>query len=89
MCRRHATYNNDQARQDFLSYVLSLVRGTENEHADTLPKVDVTSLRHVAFVLDALIYYLRNNPLGALGKFSIHSVDRFVRVSALRILCDT
>lgn len=60
---------SDVARQDFLGYVLSLIRGSENEHADCLPKVDVTALRHVAFALDALIYYLRNNP-ESIGKRS-------------------
>ena len=69
--RRHGIHSNDIARQHFLTYVLSLIRGSENEHADSLPKVDVASLRHVAFVLDALIYYLRNNPAGTLSKLKI------------------
>lgn len=43
-------------------YVLSLLRGHSNEHGDSLPKLDVSSLRHVAYVLDALVYYIRNNP---------------------------
>ena len=41
-----------------------MIRGSDNEHADSLPKVDVLALRHVAFVLDALVYYLRKNPVG-------------------------
>ncbi|XP_028405111.1 E3 ubiquitin-protein ligase UBR5-like isoform X2 [Dendronephthya gigantea] len=65
--RRHGIHTSDVARQDFLNYVLSLIRGSKNEHADSLPKVDVASLRHVAFVLDALIYYLRNNPAGSMN----------------------
>lgn len=69
--RRHGAYSNDIARQDFLTYVLSLIRGSENEHADSLPKVDVASLRHVAFVLDALVYYLRNNPAGTRSELKI------------------
>lgn len=52
----------DTGRQDFLVYVLSLLRGHSNEHGDSLPKLDVSSLRHVAYVLDALVYYIRNNP---------------------------
>ena len=52
----------DTGRQDFLEYVLSLMRGYNGEHGDTLPKLDVSALRHVAYVMDALIYYLRNNP---------------------------
>ncbi|XP_031552973.1 E3 ubiquitin-protein ligase UBR5-like isoform X3 [Actinia tenebrosa] len=63
--RRHTTASvgtPDVGRQDFLLYLLSLLRGQCNEHGDTLPKLDVSSLRHVAYVMDALIYYLRNNP---------------------------
>ena len=62
--RKHgATSSNlDTGRQDFLVYVLSLLRGHSNEHGDSLPKLDVSSLRHVAYVLDALVYYIRNNP---------------------------
>ena len=62
--RRHgaASSNLDTGRQDFLVYVLSLLRGHSNEHGDSLPKLDVSSLRHVAYVLDALVYYIRNNP---------------------------
>ena len=37
------------------------MRSHENEHGDALPKVEITSLRHVAYVLDAFIYYLRSS----------------------------
>ena len=53
------TGDASNGRQDYLSYLLSLMRSQENEHADSLPKVEITSLRHVAFILDAFIYYLR------------------------------
>jgi len=46
-------------RQDYLTYLLSLMRSQDGEHGDSLPTVEITSLRHVAFVLDAFIYYLR------------------------------
>ena len=64
ICRRAGgnqaiTGDASNGRQDYLSYLLSLMRSQENEHADSLPKVEITSLRHVTFILDAFIYYLR------------------------------
>nr|CAB3267473.1 E3 ubiquitin-protein ligase UBR5-like [Phallusia mammillata] len=50
---------NEDAKQDFFSYVLSLMRSHSNEHSDLLPIVDVAALKHVAYVLDAYIYYMR------------------------------
>lgn len=47
------------ARRDFLSYMISLIRGHSNEHHDSLPILDVSSLRHIAYVFDAYVYYLR------------------------------
>eukprot|EP00794_Sanderia_malayensis_P011765 gene11765-12982_t len=47
-------------RQDFLTYLLSLMRGSENEHGDSLPTLEMSSLRHVAYILDAFVYYLRS-----------------------------
>ena len=35
------------------------MRSHSNEHSDILPVVDVSALRHVAYVLDAYIFYLR------------------------------
>ncbi|CAK8697546.1 unnamed protein product [Clavelina lepadiformis] len=54
-----STSEDIAARQDFLSYILSLMRSHSNEHSDLLPIVDVSSLKHIAYVLDAYIYYLR------------------------------
>lgn len=54
--------NNNQAvepRREFISYCLSLMRAHSNEHGDSLPVLDVSSLKHVAYVLDALVYYMR------------------------------
>ncbi|KAL4218424.1 E3 ubiquitin-protein ligase ubr5 [Mactra antiquata] len=48
------------ARRDFLNYALSLMRSHNNEHSDSLPVIDIASLRHVAYVFDALIYYMRS-----------------------------
>ncbi|XP_022696858.1 E3 ubiquitin-protein ligase UBR5-like isoform X3 [Varroa jacobsoni] len=47
------------ARRDFLSYTLSLLRAQSSEHLDTLPIIDVASLKHIAYVFDSMIYYLR------------------------------
>jgi len=46
-------------RRDFLQYALSLMRGHNGEHADSLPVVDVSAMKHVAYVFDSLIYYMR------------------------------
>ena len=48
------------ARREFLNYALSLMRSHNDEHADTLPSLDISSMRHVAYVFDALIYYMRS-----------------------------
>ena len=47
------------SRRDFLNYALSLMRAHSSEHSDTLPVLDVSALKHVAYVLDALIYCMR------------------------------
>ena len=36
------------------------MRSHNNEHSDSLPVIDIASLRHVAYVFDALIYYMRS-----------------------------
>lgn len=56
------------ARREFLSYCLSLMRAHNGEHLDSLPILDVSALKHVAYVFDALIYYMRSGT-------SIDSVD--------------
>ena len=52
--------DGNSARRDFLTYALSLMRAHNNEHVDNLPVLDLTALRHVAYVLDALVYYMRS-----------------------------
>ncbi|XP_014675920.1 PREDICTED: E3 ubiquitin-protein ligase UBR5-like [Priapulus caudatus] len=47
-------------RRDFLNYALSLMRAHNNEHSDSLPVLDVSALKHIAYVFDALIYYMRS-----------------------------
>lgn len=48
------------ARREFLTYCLSLMRAHNGEHRDSLPVLDVSALRHVAYVFDALVYYMRS-----------------------------
>ena len=47
------------SRRDFLTYALSLMRAHNSEHSDALPVLDVAALKHVAYVLDALVYCMR------------------------------
>lgn len=47
------------ARGDFLNYALSLMRSHHDEHSDVLPVLDVCSLKHVAYVFQALIYWIK------------------------------
>ncbi|XP_020295718.1 E3 ubiquitin-protein ligase UBR5 isoform X3 [Pseudomyrmex gracilis] len=58
------------ARREFLSYCLSLMRAHNSEHRDSLPVLDVSALRHVAYVFDALVYYMRSlsEPLANRGE---------------------
>ncbi|XP_070159750.1 E3 ubiquitin-protein ligase UBR5 isoform X2 [Polyergus mexicanus] len=58
------------ARREFLSYCLSLMRAHNSEHRDSLPVLDVSALRHVAYVFDALVYYMRSlsEPLASRGE---------------------
>ncbi|EDV98558.1 E3 ubiquitin-protein ligase hyd [Drosophila grimshawi] len=49
------------SRRDFFTYCLSLMRAHTSEHRDALPVLDITALRHMAYVLDAFVYYMRND----------------------------
>ncbi|XP_055611780.1 E3 ubiquitin-protein ligase hyd-like isoform X2 [Uranotaenia lowii] len=51
--------DSTSSRRDFLTYCLSLMRAHNSEHRDFLPVLDVTALRHVAYVLDAILFYMR------------------------------
>uniref|UniRef100_A0A0L8I213 UBR-type domain-containing protein n=1 Tax=Octopus bimaculoides TaxID=37653 RepID=A0A0L8I213_OCTBM len=55
-----AASDGNSARRDFLNYALSLMRAHNDEHSDSLPIIDISALRHVAYVFDALIYFLRS-----------------------------
>lgn len=49
------------SRREFLTYALSLMRSHSSEHRDSLPVLDVTSLRHIAYVVDSIVYYMRSS----------------------------
>jgi len=40
------------------------MRAHNSEHLDSLPVLDVSALKHIAYVLDALIYYMRSGFTG-------------------------
>lgn len=64
------------ARKDFLSYAMSLMRSHNNEHSDSMPVLDVSSLKHIAYVFDAMIYYMRaGNESSLTGKNSDSAGD--------------
>lgn len=48
------------SRREFLTYALSLMRSHSSEHRDSLPVLDVTALRHIAYVLDGIVFYMRS-----------------------------
>lgn len=52
-----------EPRREFLSYCLSLMRSHSSEHSDSLPVLDISALKHIAYVLDALIYYMRSDTI--------------------------
>nr|XP_027205852.1 E3 ubiquitin-protein ligase UBR5-like isoform X2 [Dermatophagoides pteronyssinus] len=51
--------SNQAAHRDFLNYAMSLMRAHSNEHYDSLPVLDVSSLKHVAYIFDAFVYFIR------------------------------
>lgn len=48
------------SRREFLTYALSLMRSHSSEHRDSLPVLDITALRHIAYVVDGIVFYLRS-----------------------------
>lgn len=39
------------------------MRSHSSEHSDSLPVLDISALKHIAYVLDALIYYMRSDTI--------------------------
>ena len=48
-----------ESRKAFLSYLLTLSRGSHNEHRGLAPAINVASMEHVAWCLDAMVYTLQ------------------------------
>ncbi|XP_077989768.1 E3 ubiquitin-protein ligase UBR5-like [Glandiceps talaboti] len=57
----HVGDTGNTNRHDFLSYALSLMRSHNAEHSDSVPIIDVSAMKHVAYILDAVIYFLRSS----------------------------
>lgn len=53
-------YAQSTRRVEFLTYALSLMRSHSSEHRDSLPVLDITALRHIAYVLDGMVFYMRS-----------------------------
>lgn len=53
------------------------MRAHNGEHRDSLPVLDVSALRHVAYVFDALVYYMRSlsEPLSSRGETQKETSD--------------
>ncbi|PIK38864.1 putative E3 ubiquitin-protein ligase UBR5, partial [Apostichopus japonicus] len=54
-----ANSEDHSAMMDFLQYTLSLMRCHNSEHMGLLPVIDVTAMKHVAYTLDGIIYFMR------------------------------
>lgn len=46
-------------RQEFLSYLFSLMRASGNDHGDNVPLIDASLHKHLAYVLAAMLYFFR------------------------------
>lgn len=57
------------------------MRAHSNEHGDSLPVLDVSSLKHVAYVLDALVYYMRADTAAAVNCHSITNYSSSILVN--------
>ncbi|CAH8458674.1 unnamed protein product [Heterobilharzia americana] len=46
-------------RHDFLAYLFSIMRASGGDHGDSVPFVDPQVNKHLAYILDALLYFFR------------------------------
>ncbi|VEL13318.1 unnamed protein product, partial [Protopolystoma xenopodis] len=51
---------NNMRRQDFIAYLLSLMRASGNDHGDSVPLIDAPSHKHLAYVVDAFLYFFKS-----------------------------
>lgn len=49
------------------------MRSHSSEHRDSLPVLDVTALRHIAYVLDGIVFYMRSGKENDLDKHDINA----------------
>ena len=50
------------SRKQFMSFVLTMMRGHHMEHGGALPAIDVAALEHLAWTFDGLHYLLWVSP---------------------------
>ena len=56
-----AAAQND-ARKECLTYLNSLMRWAKDEHGGCLPSVDIKQMKHIALILETVLYLLYNIP---------------------------
>ncbi|KER30873.1 hypothetical protein T265_02799 [Opisthorchis viverrini] len=71
-------------RTDLLSYVFSLMRASGGDHGDSVPSVSASASKHLAYVLDALLYFFK-----AFGTAWPSGVTRQLLTNAARDKGDT
>lgn len=55
-------------RVSYLSGILSLIRSCDSENLYMMPKVDVGSMRYVAYIFDALVYFMKREKLNTVNE---------------------
>jgi len=63
------------SRRDFMSYALSLMRAQTNEHRDSLPSIDISLLKHVAYIFDGILFYLQSNLSNSMASIKIETEE--------------
>ncbi len=57
--QQQSILDQNNPRRDFMNYALSLMLMSSNEHKEMLPYIDLYNLKHVAYIFDGLMCYLR------------------------------
>ena len=58
-----------------MSYALSLMRAQTNEHRDSLPSIDISLLKHVAYIFDGILFYLQSNLSNSMASIKIETEE--------------